>query len=81
MKRITVNFTIAELALLGSLATDQLLRTEFIDERLPGYKSNGAEIALGKQLVERLRLLTDAATETTPTRRKGTSRPKFLAKD
>jgi hypothetical protein len=59
MKRVTVTFTTAELTLLSSLATDQLFRREFIDPRLPGYRSNGAEIALGKQLVERLRLLTD----------------------
>ena len=67
MKRITVTFTTAELALLRSLATDQLFRREFIDPRLPGYRSNSAEIALGKQLVERLRLLMDAAMGTRPT--------------
>ncbi|MGH9632065.1 MAG: hypothetical protein ACRD7E_27490 [Bryobacteraceae bacterium] len=81
MKRITVKFTTAELALLSSLATDQLFRREFIDPRMPGYRSNGAELTLGKQLVERLRLLTDAATGTTPTRRNVTTRPKVRGKD
>jgi hypothetical protein len=74
MKRITVTFTTAELALLSSLAADQLFRREFIDRRLPGYRPNGAELTLGKQLVERLRSLTDAATGTMPTRRNGTTR-------
>jgi hypothetical protein len=81
MKRITVTFTTAELALLRSLATDQLFRREFIDPRLPGYSSNGAEIALGKQLVERLRLLTDAAMGTTPTGRNAMTRLNVRAKD
>lgn len=81
MKRITVTFTTAELALLSSLATDQLFRREFIDPRLPGYRSNGAEIALGKQLVERLKLLTDAAMGTTPTRRNETTSLRGRAKD
>ncbi len=81
MKRITVTFTPTELALLRSLATDQLFRREFIDPRLPGYSSNGAELALGKQLVERLRLLTDAATGTAPTRRNGTTHLRARAKD
>lgn len=81
MKRITVTFTTAELALLSSLATDQLFRREFIDPRLPGYRSNGAEIALGKQLVERLKLLTDTAMGTTPAGRNETSPPRGRAKD
>lgn len=61
MTRITVKFTPKELELLSSLASDQLFRREFIDPRLPGYKSNPAELSLGKKLVERLRLVTDRA--------------------
>lgn len=72
MKRFTVTFTTAEVALLRTLAADQLFRREFIDPRLPGYKSDSAELTLGKQLVERLGRLTDAATGTTLTRRNGT---------
>lgn len=61
MTRITIKFTAKELELLSSLASDQLFRREFIDPRLPGYKSNTADLRLGKQLVERLRLLTSRA--------------------
>jgi hypothetical protein len=58
MTRITVKFTVKELELLSSLASDQLFRREFIDPRLPGYKSNPADLSLGKKLIERLRLMT-----------------------
>jgi hypothetical protein len=64
MKRITVTFTAAELSLLTTLASDQIFRREFIDPRLPGYKADPAELSLGKQLVTRLRLLTDGAPKT-----------------
>ena len=74
MTRITVTFTPKELSLLSSLASDQLFRREFIDPRLPGYKSNPAELSLGKRLVERLRLLTDRATGTSVIRRNGATR-------
>ena len=59
MTRITVKLTAKELELLSSLASDQLFRREFIDPRLPGYKSNPAELSLGKKLVERFRVMTD----------------------
>lgn len=81
MKRITVTLTTAELALLRSLATDQLFRREFIDPRLPGYRSNDAEIALGKQLVERLRLVTEASMGTPPTGRNGKTRLSVRGKE
>lgn len=58
MSRITLKFTPKELELLSSLASDQLFRREFIDPRIPGYKSNPADVSLGKQLVERLREVT-----------------------
>lgn len=51
----TVQFTLEELKLLASLTSDQLFRREFIDPKMPGYKANTAEIALGKSLVSRLR--------------------------
>ena len=66
MTRITVKFTVKELALLSSLASDQLFRIEFIDSRLPGYKSNLGELSLGKQLVTRLRSIADRATRMAP---------------
>jgi len=61
MTRITVKLTTNELELLRSLAADQLFRREFIDPRLPGNKENPADLSLGKQLVERLRLMAERA--------------------
>jgi len=59
MQHVTLKLTVEELRLLATLASDQLFRREFIDPNMPGYKSNIAEMKLGKALVERLRLLTD----------------------
>jgi len=59
MQNVTLKLTVEELRLLASLASDQLFRREFIDPNMPGYKSNLAEMKLGKALVERLRLMTD----------------------
>lgn len=61
MTQITLKFTTKELDLLSSLAADQLFRREFIDPRLPGYKSNPADLSLGKKLVERMRTTGDRA--------------------
>jgi hypothetical protein len=69
LTRITVKFTARELELLSSLASDQMFRREFIDSRLPGFRFNAAELSLGKQLVERLRSVTDRAMGTPPVRR------------
>jgi hypothetical protein len=59
MQHVTLKLTVEELRLLATLASDQLFRREFIDPNMPGYKTNVAEMKLGKALVERLRLLTD----------------------
>ena len=59
MTLITVKLTTRELALLTSLASDQLFRREFIDPKMPGYRSNPEDVSLGKKLVERLRLKAD----------------------
>lgn len=59
MTTITVKFTAQELELLATLASDQLFRREFIDPKMPGYKSNAAEISMAKKLVARLRGLVD----------------------
>jgi hypothetical protein len=64
MTRMTVKFTAKELLLLSSLTSDQLFRREFIDPRLPGYKTDPGELRLGKQIVERLRLLSERAMKT-----------------
>ena len=57
MKDVKVELTVEELLLLTTLASDQLFRKEFIDPKMPGYKGDPAELALGKNLVVRLRAL------------------------
>ncbi|HEV8147007.1 MAG TPA: hypothetical protein VGP79_11525 [Bryobacteraceae bacterium] len=69
MTQITVKLTAQELELLCSLASDQLFRREFVDSRLPGFKSNPADVTLGKKLVERLQVLSDRARGITAPRR------------
>jgi hypothetical protein len=59
MKLMTLKLTVEELRLLATLASDQLFRREFIDPRMPGYRSNQGDVALGKALVGRLRLMVD----------------------
>lgn len=71
MTSVTAKFTGKELELLRTLASDQLFRREFIDPRLPGYKSNSTELSLGKKLVERLRQLADRANHAPAARRRG----------
>ena len=66
MKSITLKLTTEELRLLATLASDQLFRKEFIDPRMPGYRSNAAEISLGKALVGRLRLMVSPAKAPAP---------------
>jgi hypothetical protein len=58
---ISVKLSPREIELLTSLASDQLFRREFIDPRLPGYRPNAADLSLGKQLVERLKAMSDLA--------------------
>lgn len=64
MTSITLKLTPAEVELLGSLAADQLFRREFIDPRLPGHRTDSEQLKLGKQLVERLRIVADRARVT-----------------
>jgi len=67
MTLINIKLTIGELELLTTLAADQLFRREFIDPKMPGYKTNAGEISLGKGLVARLRCLLDpGAANRTP---------------
>jgi hypothetical protein len=68
---LTLKLTAKELELLCGLASHQLFRREFIDARLPGFESNPAELSLGKQLIERLRMLTDRAKRVPLPRRNG----------
>jgi hypothetical protein len=71
MTRLTVKLTAQEIELLSSLASDQLFRREYIDPRLPGYKSNPGDLSLGKKLVERLRAILDRAKGLPGSRRGG----------
>ena len=59
MTLITLNLTFQELELLTTLVSDQLFRREFIDPKMPGYRSNSEEMKLGKALAGRLKLLVD----------------------
>lgn len=59
MTSITLKLTPEEVELLASLASDQLFRREFIDPKMPGFKSNVTEMTLGKALVARLRSMVD----------------------
>ena len=55
MKNIKIEVTLQELLLLTTLTSDQLFRREFIDPKMPGYKGDRAELAMGKDLVVRLK--------------------------
>lgn len=54
-----LKLTLEELKLLASLASDQLFRRQFIDPKMPGYRTNTEELGLGKALVARIRLILD----------------------
>ncbi len=72
MTQIIVKFTTQEIELLSSLAQDQLFRREFIDSRLPGFRSNPGDLSLGKKLVERMRLTADRMKKVPVSKRNGT---------
>ena len=63
MRRINFPLTVEELKLLAGLASDQLFRRQYIDPRIPGYKSNPEEVDRGKALVVRMRLFIDEQTQ------------------
>ena len=69
MKLVTLKLTMKELELLTTLVADQLFRKEFIDPKIPGFKSNTDEMSLGKTLMGRLRFMLDpvSAKRTTST--------------
>jgi hypothetical protein len=62
MKNIKIEVTLEELLLLTTLMSDQLFRREFIDPKMPGYKGDPAELALGKQMVLRLKSMAREAS-------------------
>ncbi|PWU11719.1 MAG: hypothetical protein C5B51_02065 [Terriglobia bacterium] len=53
MKNIKFEVSQSEILLLITLLSDQLFRREFIDPKMPGYKGDPAELAMGKELVLR----------------------------
>ena len=65
MKNIKIEVTMEELLLLTTLMSDQLFRREFIDPKMPGYKGDAAELAMGKELVLRLKTMAREASEAT----------------
>ncbi len=65
-KNIKIEVTPKELTLLTSLLSDQLFRREFIDPKMPGYKRDPAELAMGKDLVLRLKAIAREASGPEP---------------
>lgn len=55
MKNIKIEVTLEEPLLVTTLLSDQLFRREFIDPKMPGYKRDPVELAMGKELVLRLK--------------------------
>ena len=62
MKKIKIEVTLDELLLLTTLTSDQLFRREFIDPKMPGYKKDPLELAMGKDLVLRLKSMAREAS-------------------
>ena len=63
MKNVKLELTVEELLLVTTLISDQLFRKEFIDPKMPGYKGDPAELAMGKDLVLRLKSIIRQASE------------------
>jgi hypothetical protein len=62
MNNIKIEITLQELLLLTTLLSDQLFRREFIDPKMPGYKGDPTELAMGKDLVLRLKTIAREAS-------------------
>lgn len=62
MKNIKIEVTLEELLLVTTLLSDQLFRREFIDPKMPGYKADPVELAMGKDLVLRLKSMAREAS-------------------
>jgi hypothetical protein len=60
---VNLKLSLKQLALLTTLAEDQLFRREFIEPKMPGQRLNVEELQLGKDIVVRLRALQVAAPE------------------
>jgi len=62
VKNIKIEVTLEELLLVTALLSDQLFRREFIDPKMPGYKGDPAELAMGKDLIFRLKSMAREAS-------------------
>ena len=63
MKKIKLELTLEELLLVSTLLSDQLFRREFIDPKMPGYKGDPEELAMGKDLALRLKAMAREASD------------------
>ncbi len=63
MNNVKIEMTQQELVLAITLMADQLFRREFIDPKMPGYKGDPSELALGKDLILRLKSVIRQAAE------------------
>ena len=63
MKNVKIEVTQQELLRVTSPMSDQLFRREFIEPKMPGYKGDPAELALGKELVLRLKSVLRQVSE------------------
>ena len=63
MKNVELELTVEELLLVTTLISDQLFRKEFIDPKMPGYKGDPTELAMGNELVLRLKSIIRQASE------------------
>jgi hypothetical protein len=63
IKYIRIEVTVQELLLVTTLMSDQLFRREFIDPKMPGSKLDPEELAMGKDLVLRLRSMVRGVSE------------------
>ena len=62
LKNIKIEVTLEELLVITTLLSDQLFRREFIDPKMPGYKGDPAELAMGKDLILRLKSMAREAS-------------------
>ena len=62
MQKITVQLTAEELQALVTLTENQFFRIKYLDPKMPGYKGDPAELAMGKDLVLRLKCIAREAS-------------------
>ena len=65
---ISIELQPSELQLLVSLASDQLFRREFIDPKMPGFKTEAGQLSKAKEIVGRLKAALEGDTKRALTR-------------